>query len=130
MDILFAMVEVDGNTELLMQVFSKVLGTIDATMLTACASESKLKMGKSSVQISLYMEVCQTIDALKEREDFSVLFQKVDDRLVESCQLFVLLITSRIVRTAAIKDITASVSAFVSRNPFLIRERIYSDGKN
>ena len=46
-DVLFSMAEVDFHTELLVDVFCYVLGRIDTSVLSSCASKGKHEMGET-----------------------------------------------------------------------------------
>ena len=83
MYILFSMVEGDGDSEFLMEVFCKMLGRIHTTMLSSRATEGKLKVGKSTVNVSLNMKISQLIHTFQERKNLSVLFKEINHRLVQ-----------------------------------------------
>ena len=68
------------------------------------------------------MGIRQFVDAVQERQNLSVLFQKTDNGFVQARQGFVRFIPSGIVRTAAIEHITASIPAGIFGNPLLIGE--------
>ena len=73
------------------------------------------------------MKISQLIHTFQESKNLSVLFKEINHRLVQPRELFVLIVTSGIVAAAAIKHISATVSAFVCRNAFLIRKRVNRD---
>ena len=107
---LFAVVDSHLDAVFPMEMFGEVLCGIDATVLASSAAEREHQVGESALDESLHMEVGQTIDALQKIEQFAVLFQKVDDGLVESRQLLVLLVTTWVVGAAAVEHISASIA--------------------
>ena len=127
MDVLLAVGDDDFDAVFAVQVFREVLGGIDAAMLAACAAESEHEMCETALHESLHMEVGQSIDALEEVDQLSVLLQEVDHGLVESCQLFVLLIASWIVGAAAVEHITATIAGGVFWKSFLEGEAHHID---
>ena len=68
-------------------------------MLAACASEGEHQVGESAVDISLYVCVGKLVYAVEEGEYLSVVLKEADDRLVQSGELLVRLVTSGIVKT-------------------------------
>ena len=106
--------------ELRMQMLGQMLGGIDAAVTAARTSESKHQVGKTASEVTRHMGIRQFVDAVQERQNLSVLFQKTDNGFVQARQGFVRFISSGIVRTAAIEHITASVPTSVFGNPLFI----------
>ena len=117
------MADVDFHTKLLVDVFCHMLGTIDGTVTTACASEVNLHIGEATFLETGYMEIDKSIDTLKEGENLAIRFEEVYDRLVKSCEGFVLFVTTRVVRAAAVKHIASTIARLILRNSLLERER-------
>ena len=91
-------------------------------MLTTRATETELQGGESSLDITTYMMVCQRIDMIQELQYLSIILQETDDRLVQSRQLLIWLISARVVGASTIEDITSSIAGWILWNAFLIRE--------
>ena len=103
-----------------------MLGTIDGAVLTSGATEADLKVGKATFNPTLGMEIDDGIDVGEELKYLAILLKEVDDGTVKTRKCLVLLITPRIIRRTAVKDITATVAGSVLRYSFLERERVYS----
>ena len=56
------------------------------------------------------MSIRQLINGVEEGEYLAVILQESDYRLVETCEFLVRLVTSGIVRTAAIEDISSTIA--------------------
>ena len=110
MDALLAVTKMNGNMKLLTEMFGHVLSTIDGTVLTACTSEGYLQVSETSVYPALNMKINDGINVRKELKDFAIMFQKVNNRLVESCQELVLLVTSWIVAAATVKHVATTIT--------------------
>src|SRR5574344_2673548 len=93
-------------------------------MATACASKRDLQMGEATFLESFHMEIHQSIYTLKEGEDFTISLQKINDRLVKTCERFVFIITPRVVSAATVEHIASSIATFIGRYSFLEREGI------
>ena len=104
------MTNVNFHAKLFMDVFCHMLGRIDGTMTTACASEGDLQMGEASLDETCHMEIDKFVDTVEEGEDFTIGFEEIDDRLVKPGERLVLFVTARIVGAAAVKDIASSVA--------------------
>ena len=87
-----------------------MLGTIDTAVLSACASETDEEVGESAFEIPLDMEVHNLVDAVEECENLAVLFEEVDDWLVESGEVPVLFVSSGVVGATAVEHISTSVA--------------------
>jgi len=111
--------EVNLDPELAVQVLSYVLRTIYGAVLAAGAAEGNLKVGESTVEPALRVEIDKGIYAGEELEYFAVALQEVDDGLVEPCDGLVLGIAAGIVRRAAVEDISAAVARGVLRYALL-----------
>jgi hypothetical protein len=126
---LFTVTDVHLYTELLVNMFCHMLGTVNGTVTTARASEGDLQMGEAAFLETCDMEIDKAIDAFEEGEDFSIRFEEVDDGLVKSCEGFIFFVTPRIVSAATVEHIPTTVAAFVSRDSFFEREGIDIDYK-
>ena len=105
-------------------VLCQMLCAIDAAVLSAGASEAEHERGEPPFQVALHMGVGQAEDGLEEREDLAVVFQELDDGLVESGHLLVLLIASRVVGCPAVEHVAAAVTAGVLRDAPLVGEAV------
>ena len=117
------------DVKLLFEMLREVLGTIDGAVLATGATESDLEIGKIALDEALRMMIHEGIDGLQERQYLAVLLEEVNDGLIETCEGLVLLILTGIVRTAAVEDISASVTGLIDRQTALKGERIYRDGE-
>ena len=104
------------NAELLMDMFSQMLCTIDRAVLATRTAKAEHQRGKSTLDIAAYMGIRQLIDAVQEGKYLTIVLQEADDGLIETCQLLVRLITAWVVRATAVKDVTATIAALVLRN--------------
>ena len=96
--------------EAAVQIFCKVLGTVNAAMLTACAAETEHEAGEATLYVARDMCLCQRVYVAEKVEYFSVLFEKVYYRLIQSCEFLVLFISSGIVAAATVEDISAAIA--------------------
>ena len=108
--------EMNLDVIFLVQVRSEVLGTIDGAMLTTGTTEGDLEVREIPFDETLYVVIDKGIDGLEESEDLPILFKKVNDGLIETGHLFVLIVFTGVVGGPAVKNITAAVSAFIHRD--------------
>ena len=80
---------------LLVEVVCQVFCRIDRAVLSASAPKGEHQIRKPTLQVALHMRVGQCIYAFEECQDFSILFQEVDDGLVQSCEPLVRLVPAR-----------------------------------
>ena len=116
------MADVNLYAEFLVNMFAKMLGRINTSMLTSSTAETEHQTRETSLQITMNMSIRQFINTLQEGQDFAIIFKETDYRLIKSGQLLVRLISARIVRASAIEDITASIAARILWNALSIRE--------
>ena len=114
------MAEPNFDTEFLVDVLGEMLRRIDGTMLTARATEREHQRSKTTLQIPLHVGIGEFVNAVEEGRDFAVIFEEANHGFVESGELFVGLVTPRIMRRAAVEDIAAAVAALVLGNAFFI----------
>lgn len=119
--------EVYLNVVFFFEVFGHVFGTIHGAMLPARTTESHLEMREIALNKALHVMVHQLIDALQEREYLTILLQKINYRLVDTRERLILLVLTRVVRPAAVKDITSAISGMVFRKTAFKRERVDRD---
>lgn len=89
--------QMDFNVVFLVQVGSEMFGTIDGAVLPTGTTEGDLEVRKIPFDESLHMMIDECIDGLEESEDLAILFQKIDDGLIQSGHLFVLIVFTGIV---------------------------------
>lgn len=82
---LFTVADAHLNAELLVDMLSQVLGTIDTTVLTTRAAKTEHQTGKATLDIAANMGIGQTVDTLQEGQYLSIIFKEANDRLVETC---------------------------------------------
>ena len=109
-NILFAVTDAHLNAELLVDMLGQMLRAIYRTVLTARTAKREHQRRKATLDIAAHVGVGQFIDAVQERQYLSVVLQESDDRLVQSRQLLIRLITARIVRRTAVEHVTATVA--------------------
>ena len=97
-------------------------------MLSAGASEADRKICESAFQIVHDVRIHNFVNRLQEACYFATFFEEVYDRLVESGQLVLFVVSARIVHAAAVEHLSSAVSAVVARYAFLEREAIDGDG--
>ena len=113
--------------ELLVDMLGQMLGTVDGTVLTACATEREHQRREATLDIPLDMGVGQTIDAVEEGQDLAIVLEEADDRLVETSELLIGLVTTRVMGAAAIEHITTTIATLVLRNALAVAETINLD---
>ena len=119
----------DFNTVLLVQVFGQMLGTIDRAVLSTRAAKGEHQIGKATLQVALYMSICQPIDTVEEGRDLAIVLQEFDDGSIQTRQLFIRFIASGVVRATAVKDITSAIAALILGDTTLEGEGEDTDNK-
>ena len=105
-----------------MDMLGQVLGAIDGTMLTTRTAEAEHQRRETTLDVATHMSIGQFIHAVEESQYLTIVLQESDNRFVQSRQLFVRLVTARVVGRTAVEDIAATIAAFVLRNALGIRE--------
>ena len=77
------------DAEFVVYMLCQMLCRVDAAMLSASTSEREHKVGKSTVDIALYMSVGQLIYAFEEGKNLAVVLKESYYGFVESCELLV-----------------------------------------
>ena len=102
--------EGDADSRILFgQVAGHMLGTIDRAVLAAGAAEGHHQRCKAAAHECLHMRIHDTIGVFEKPCDFSIFFQKTDDRLITAGQFPILFITAGIMDGAAVKDIASTI---------------------
>ena len=94
--VLFTVDKVDADVVFLFEVGSEMFGTIDGAVLPTGTTEGDLQIGKIAFDEALYMMIDEGIDGLQEGEDLAITLQEIYHRLIQSGELLVLVVTSRI----------------------------------
>ena len=128
-DVLFSMAEVNLHTELLVNVFCYVLGTIDGTVATTCAAKGDLHIGETTLLETGDVEIDEVIDTIEEGENFAIRFEEVDDGLVESSEWLVFVVASRIVGTSTVEYVTTTITCLVFGDSLFEGEREDADNQ-
>lgn len=123
------MTNVHLYTELLVNMLSHMLGTIDGTVTPACAAATDLQVRKTTLEETCHMKIDQFVDAVKKREYFTICFEKVNNRLIKACKRLILFIPPGIVGTATVKHISSSIATLISWDTLLEGEGIDVDDK-
>ena len=79
-----------------------MLGTVHGTMLSARATEREHKVGETTLHIAFHVMFGEFVDWAKKFQDFAVVFQEANNRLVESRNLLIRFVTTRVVRAATV----------------------------
>lgn len=106
----------------LVQVMGQMLGTIYRTVLPASASEGEHEVGESAFEVTLHMGIGQLIDTVEECQYFSIVFQEVNYRLVESCKFLVRFVAAGVVCAAAIEHVASTIATEVFGDATLVAE--------
>ena len=86
------------DTEFLMDMLCQMLGGIDGAMLTARTTEAEHERGKATLDVAAHMVVSQFIDGVEEGQNLAIVFQESDNGLIQTRQLLIGLVTTRVVR--------------------------------
>lgn len=89
---------------------SKMLCRINRAVLATRTAKREHERGEPSLYIPCYMRVSKFIDRIKEGYNLTIIFKESYHRFVNTRQMFIRLITSRVMRTATVKDITTTVT--------------------
>ena len=125
-DMLLAMDYMHLNPKLLMDMFSQMLGTVDATVLTTRTAKREHERGEAALNVTAHMGISQLIDAVEEGENLTVVFQETDDRLVHTRELFVGLVTTGVMSATAVEHIASAITRLILRNALAVRETVDS----
>ena len=68
-----------------MQMFGQMLCRINATVLTTRATKAEHQVGETALDVAAHMVIGQGIYAIKEVENFSIVFQKAYNGFIKSC---------------------------------------------
>ena len=109
----------DGDVIFLFEVPGQMLGAIDGTVLSSGTTESDLQMAETPFDKPLHMLIDQAIYALQERQDLAVFLQEINHRLIQAGKGLVFLVFAGVVGTAAVEDITSTVTGLILRNSAL-----------
>ena len=104
----------------------QMLSGIHTAMLTARTTETEHQRGETTLDITVHVMIGKCIDMLQELENLTIILQESDDRFIQTRQFFIRLITTRIVSTSTIKDITATIARRIFRNTLFKGETIDS----
>ena len=66
----------------------------------------------------------QRINRIQESEDLPILFEEIDDGLIQSGELLIRIVLTGIMRTAAVEDISAAITGFIDRQALLKGEGV------
>ena len=113
---LFTMTNLHFYTKLLMNMFGKMLGRIYTAMLTAGTSETEHQRGETTLHIAVYMMVGKCIDMLQELQYLTIILQESDNRLIQTRQFFIRLVSARVMGTSTVENITSAIARRIFRN--------------
>ena len=116
------MAHVHLDAEFAVYMLCQMLCRVDTAMLSAGTSEREHKVGKSTVDIALYMSVSQLIYTFEKGKNLTVVLKESYYGLVESCEFLVWLIASGIVSGTAVEYIASAIARSVLRNALTVRE--------
>ena len=107
---------------LLAQMCCQMLCTIDAAMLTACATEADRQTGKIASHKPLDMMVYQRVDMAQKLQNLTIIFQKTYNLAVQAREVLILLIAPGVVGGTAVKNVAATIAGGVGGQAPLIAE--------
>lgn len=128
MNALFAVGDVNTDAVFGVEVLREMLGAINGAMLAASAAEREHEVGEATLEVTFDMMVGQTVNAIEEGEDLTIVLEETDDRLIQASELFVSLITTRVVRGTTVEDIATTVAALILRDAAFVGEGEDADG--
>ena len=106
---LFTVNQVYFNAILGADVFSEVLSTVNATVLTACTAEGEHEVCPTALQVTFYVSISEFVDAVQIVLYFAIVFEELDDRSVQTIEFLVRFVTSGVVDAAAVEGITSGM---------------------
>ena len=121
-DALLTMIDVHLYPKLAVNMLGQMLSGIDAPVLTARTAEGEHQRSETALNVATHMGIGQPIDTFQEGEYLAIIFKESDHRLIETCQFFVRLIASGIVRATAVEHISSAIARLILRNAFAIGE--------
>ena len=92
------------------EMLRQMLSTIDRTVLPAGTTERDLDIRKIAFYEALHVMIHEAIDRIQEGEYFAILLEKINHRLIQARQGFVLVVFAGIMGRAAVEDITATIA--------------------
>ena len=110
------------DAKLVMDMLSQMLCRVDTAMLTTCAAEAEHERREATLDIAAHVSISQSIDGVEEGQYLTIVLEEADDGLIESCQLLIWLVTTRIVGRTTVEDIAATIAALVLWNTLGERE--------
>ena len=113
------------NRIVLAEMLRQMLGRIDRTVLSACATEADHEMAEATSQITLDSLVNQGIDVRKEYGHLVRSVEEVYDGSIATREGFVRLIASRVVNGSAIKDKATPISTEVVGDAATVGEAVH-----
>ena len=114
------MVNLNGDVVFFGKVLRKVLCAVHRAVLATSTSKAEHKVGKLALHIAGNMCICQLINVGKELGNLSVILKELDYLLVQTGKMLEVVIFSRVVDCAAVKNISSTVSAVVNRNTLFV----------
>ena len=105
-DALLAVDDMHLYAKLVVDMLGQVLRAVDTAVLASCAAEAEHQAGEAALDVAAHVMVGQFIDAIEELQYLAIVFQKADDRRIQSRELLVGLITAWVVRAADRKSCT------------------------
>ena len=99
-----------------------MLGGIHRTVLAARAAEGEHQTGEATLDVTTHMGIGQLIDTVQEGQYLTVIFEEVNDRLVQTRHGLIRVVPTRIMGGTAVEDVPASITGFISRKTAFKRE--------
>ena len=109
-NMLFTMTNLHFYTKLPVNMFGKMLRRIYTAMLTACTSETEHQRGETTLHVAVYMMVGKCINMIQELQYLTIILQESDNRLIQTRQLLIRLVSARVMGTSAVEDITSTIA--------------------
>ena len=72
------------------------------------------------------MRVDKRVNIVEKSKDATVIFKEFNHLLIEAGKMLVMLVFTRVIDSAAIENITATIAGDIVRNTFFISKAIYT----
>ena len=100
----------------------QMLRRIHTAMLTACAAEREHQRRESTLNVAAHMVVGQLIHRIQKRQYLAIVLQESNHRLIQSRQLLIRLISTRVVRASTVEHVTTTIATLVLGDALAIRK--------
>ena len=99
-----------------------MLGGVNGAVLASGAAEAYHEVGESPIHVPLDGGIHDLIDMLQEGGDLAVLLQELDHRFIQTCEMVITLILTRVVDGSAVEYEAAPIATRVVGDALLVGE--------